>query len=1318
MKKLLSLFCTLAILAGVMPMSIASAEETTAKTPFYAVSGNLYVSGNNDIMNVFAGTDGILPRFSERNERASYTYLDGSNQSSIDTACIMKQRMGNLWGDGSQGNYVAGDTQITLWDLGDVYQIDRVDALTTHDSALETMNVSVSADGTSYTDYNNFVSAKSPVVASENVYINSVKLDAPVKARYVRLDARMAADSSKLMSNVVIWSGLQRISEFWNTYHSAKNLLNQGSYTEETAAALSSALDDGKTAVESDSLLTDEIVEAKINAILTALRALVKEENTLTAMHLLSGNQLSEAALNIYKNILGESVTINSTGAQYSVVAGKAAASEGAIQSGDLTNFDAKPWFEAHSATVLYDLKDTYDINRIDIWGREQYVDYLYYKGVENVKVEVSEDNENFTEVAAKLNRVHNLAGQILYMTASFDYQKAQYVKVTVSNPQSPWAWPGANILVMTGSDKTEYKNTVVKANELLESGNYTDESMDALDAALTAAEEAIAADNSQNVIDAQIEIIKNKIIALDYSDAYCANNVKSAVSGNNFTNAAGLYDISFYKNKLGYKLLDGMTGASYRWLTSDNGTDSNNTKLQQTGLMSMGDGSALTNNGWAQGMTVTIQYDLKDTYSINEVDIFTGSDNGYQGYAKAKIEVSSDDADDTKEGVEKVWTTAAELEFDNKHVAGFGRQVLQQVKFAAVDAKYVRVSLYGGNYFQTVLSGIAILTDENVGLRQWYQYVAEIEAMTTDTKYTEATRKNLASVLESAKAAVEADSTVMAQQKAEIEKAVNSLAYDESAWQKKTVVSANVFNGDDINFFRNNLGYDLTVFDTGATLAWSQDTPAEAGPAENIRKGANIWDVYNGSQAWQNKQGAVWELDWDLKDVYSIEEVDIMSRVASPQMGYSNIKIETSVDNETWNTAADLTYDNKLYKNGNQQSFQQIKFAKTDARYVKMTFENKNTIQFALRSITILAGDDVVYNNTLNKARELLANTSVYTAESLAQLSAAIDEAVAAVEADGSSAVKDEQVKKLNIAINNVFFKPSKTKVIVSGNTFSPDDTQKYKDWFGYRTQIAGNNAFYTYDDQNSETNSSDTENNGQELKASGIGGSDGLHNSNTAYDYERNTEAITYDLNGTYEINEIHFYTSKNAFYNGYKELKVEYLPADSDDWVEITTASFDNKLYRNEERLCLHDITFDEVSARKVRLTVNYPGYAQVVFNAIVILGDVSASPVSVTKVVYGDDDGDISSLEGINALYVEPIVYNETEQTIEGLKAVSAIYRDGKLVNVSMSEEFSLGAKASKSLSIEFAELSGMTGSETVKTFIWQGMTPMTAGAEQF
>ena len=225
-------------------------------------------------------------------------------------------------------------------------------------------------------------------------------------------------------------------------------------------------------------------------------------------------------------------------------------------------------------------------------------------------------------------------------------------------------------------------------------------------------------------------------------------------------------------------------------------------------------------------------------------------------------------------------------------------------------------------------------------------------------------------------------------------------------------------------------------------------------------------------------------------------------------------------------------------------------------------------------------------------------------------------------------------------------------------------------------------------------------------------------MHNSNTAYDYERNTEAITYDLNGTYEINEIHFYTSKNAFYNGYKELKVEYLPADSDDWVEITTASFDNKLYRNEERLCLHDITFDEVSARKVRLTVNYPGYAQVVFNAIVILGDVSASPVSVTKVVYGDDDGDISSLEGINALYVEPIVYNETEQTIEGLKAVSAIYRDGKLVNVSMSEEFSLGAKASKSLSIEFAELSGMTGSETVKTFIWQGMTPMTAGAEQF
>ena len=94
----------------------------------------------------------------------------------------------------------------------------------------------------------------------------------------------------------------------------------------------------------------------------------------------MSANAVSDAAKNAYRNFFGEEITVNSNEATCTVVDGTVQTNPEQFQGGDLLNYDAKSWVESSSVTVLYDLQEENTINRVDVWGREDYDGYYYYR--------------------------------------------------------------------------------------------------------------------------------------------------------------------------------------------------------------------------------------------------------------------------------------------------------------------------------------------------------------------------------------------------------------------------------------------------------------------------------------------------------------------------------------------------------------------------------------------------------------------------------------------------------------------------------------------------------------------------------------------------------------------------------------------------------------------------------------------------------------------------------------------------------------------------------------------------------------------------
>ena len=1059
-KKFLALFCALTMILGIMPSTFVFAE---GETPMYAVSGNIAVKSNDDYVNVFTNlqTLSILPRFSERNERAAYSYLDGSSANADPST--RKLSMANP----SQETLIKGQNQITLWDLGDVYQIDRVDAISVSEG-LASMKVSVSADNVTYTDYDNFVSeAAAGEYSGSTLYVNAVTFDAPLKARYVKIDARMS-NADGVMSIVSIWSGLQRITEFWNEYHQAEEVLNQGGFADETT--LRSALDSAKAVIEGSQTLDDAVVASQIESVQNAFRGLTKN-NTVT-MNVLSGNSLESNAEDMYRNLLGENINYVSTGATYSVTEGTVQPeNESDIQGGNLLSSAAKPWVEGKTS-IVYDLQESRNVNRVDVWARETYDAYYEYRGIQDISVQTSADNENWSDVNAKLNTVHNAADEVVYWSASFSEVSARYVKVTLTNNESRYAWHIGNILVMQGVDMSQYNKALSKAKSLIATGKYTQDTVSALQTAVNVAESAISSSSTQSAVDAQTTAVTIKTLELVAEDAYTKS--MSVLSGNVFTSGTSDADWRFYNNRFDYNLVSVDTGAAYRWIYPDmNGRDSDNKKMQTTGMINMGTGEVQADNGWTPGSSV-IQYDLKDVYSINEVDIITNKGTWYCGYKTAKVEVSTDDTDDTVEGQEKTWITVAEGALnDNKGTPRVDynvnntvdNAVVQQVKFAPADARYVRVTVDLGGYYQTLFSSFVIMSDKTAVDMLWNKVVEEAEALIPDSTYTQETRDNLSAVLADAK---------------------NSVA------------------------------------------------------------------------------------------------------------------------------------------------------------------------------------------------------------------------------ANGSDGNISEQTAKVKAAINNLFYAKTKKKVLLSSNKLTDDDKNAYRNWFGYDIQDVGNNATYEYSDRSVLDDNVDTDN----TKLTGGNLVDGTSAGAVFGRWDGGSIVATFNLNGTYDIDEVHLYSKSSAWWMGYSSLKVEYLPADSDQWTEITTADFDNEKYRDDASTCLNVVKFNAVSARQVRLTVNKPNHHQAVLQEVLLLGSTADDDVMITNIGYEDDDANaITSLAGVANVYVMPTVYNNTSDTLSNIKIISAVYRNGLLVKVVMTDSFTLAAGASTSKELALMGLTNMDGTEIIKTFIWNDMTPL-------
>jgi len=165
----------------------------------------------------------------------------------------------------------------------------------------------------------------------------------------------------------------------------------------------------------------------------------------------------------------------------------------------------------------------------------------------------------------------------------------------------------------------------------------------------------------------------------------------------------------------------------------------------------------------------------------------------------------------------------------------------------------------------------------------------------------------------------------------------------------------------------------------------------------------------------------------------------------------------------------------------------------------------------------------------------------------------------------------------------------------------------------------------------------------------------------------------------------------------------------------YIPVTTKKISNETYRNYPELGFEQIIFDnEVEARYIKITFDAGSYSKYVLAEVVILGDALVKyPVTVTSTLYEDEDFEkVTTLEGQDYIYATISLYNETDNAYDNLRVYSAIYDgDGKLVKVVSSSAFELGAKSEYSPEIELDGLTGLTDKHTLKTFIWEDMTPV-------
>ena len=592
-------------------------------------------------------------------------YLFNEFQSDVKNVFFDGARdgIGTAWNGESTKGVVA------YIDLKNIRKINGLDLWTNQDGnkKIASYTVETSTDGTNYTlsgTYNN------PDTSSSISYYKMHLDIAPTDARYIKLSVNKFAGANCMNIREVVVTGLERNANLRMKIEQAKNL-NMVNYTKADAELIKQYIDAGEDAMAKGD--ADDISYAAED-----LGYALDFPKTYSECILSDNTFTSEDAEDIASYGSYEKVH---TGAEYVwTSADSQTKNEDSLKENDvvvkrnykLTNggltgqkgdtMISSNWTdldEETPVTATFDLKDVYNVSRVDFWTlRTKTKENGYTWGTKNCKefvVEVSTDGENFVTVDTARNysnffmpKNYSKVSEVVKNSAKFSASPARYVRVTFKK-QKGFNNMGLGEVVIIGNSKSE------RLAQLVRDVSSIDKSLlaqDKLSLLTTRIQQAIALNQLENPTETQLDSAYEALS--EACKTAVVQNESVILSGNTKGDPDDDY---FFKTFCGTSVVAD-TGADYSYDANMTDTSVINNdpeaKLLSNGYIDFSERKDVFSAdnlrfGMSAGTQAAVIYDLKNVKTVNKVVICSrhGGANNYGSFnyalGSAQVLVSSD---------------------------------------------------------------------------------------------------------------------------------------------------------------------------------------------------------------------------------------------------------------------------------------------------------------------------------------------------------------------------------------------------------------------------------------------------------------------------------------------------------------------------------------------------------------------------------------------------------------------------------------------------------------------------------------------------
>ena len=425
--------------------------------------------------------------------------------------------------------------------------------------------------------------------------------------------------------------------------------------------------------------------------------------------YLLSGNSLRPEDISLYKkNPIGVRLDKKiDTGATYEVKSEGDTNTFGRVNDGYVTGFnsDHVMWCKwgGETTVVTFDLKDSYDISRVDIYlGEEFEQNTLSGNQMDNIVIKAGNDKDNLTEVKKAENIMNPVRYAMRMLPYAIENVNARYVEISIKSTGHALL---GEVLIFGDSAKNKLNRALENAVKYTNSVPYTESTWNAMTAARTAAQAVLDGGSATD------EEMKNAADALDTAtDSLRLRGGDRILSQNDMWEA----DWQHFKNYDGI-LREYLPNASAKFL---DGTDKdfiargNETKAGVNylfdGYSTGTDGNAGIWSSWGSPGPAIILYDLGEPCYVNGVDVVEWFYYDGKIADNYKVEVSTDGETYTEVGT-KYMSINKDSECTGLHDYATTDYLFSSYTFSARKAQYVKITINPVGYYQYVLKEVFI---------------------------------------------------------------------------------------------------------------------------------------------------------------------------------------------------------------------------------------------------------------------------------------------------------------------------------------------------------------------------------------------------------------------------------------------------------------------------------------------------------------------------------------------------------------------------------------------------------------------------------